>query len=111
MGVSAWDKPYYAGSSDVTVVSGQDVTANVTCTLANVLVTVNFDTKFKEGFKSATIVVADSADMNGTRLTFQMGENETAKAYFPVPEKSLIVQTSVTNQKDKTYSKMILCVK
>lgn len=102
---AAWDKPYYAGSSDVTVVSGLDVTANVTCTLANVLVTVNFDTKFKEGFKSATIVVADSADMNGTRLTFQMGENETAKAYFPVPEKSLIVQTSVTNQKDKTYSK------
>lgn len=102
---AAWDKPYYAGSSDVTVVSGLDVTANVTCTLANVLVTVNFDTKFKEGFKSATIIVADSADMNGTRLTFQMGENETAKAYFPVPEKSLIVQTSVTNQKDKTYSK------
>lgn len=102
---AAWDKPYYAGSAEATVVSGQDVTANVTCTLANVLVTVNFDTKFKEGFKSATIVVADSADMNGTRLTFKMGENETAKAYFPVPEKSLIVQTSVTNQKDKTFSK------
>lgn len=100
-----WDKPYYAGSAEAAVVSGQDVTANVICTLANVLVTVNFDTKFKEGFKSATIVVADSADMNGTRLTFKMGENETAKAYFPVPEKSLIVQTSVTNQKDKTYSK------
>ena len=42
---------------------------------------------FKQSFKSATIVVADSADMEGTRLTFELGKNEQAKAYFPVPEK------------------------
>ena len=102
---AAWDKPYYVGSKEVDVVAGKDVTAEVICTLANVLVTVEFDEKFKESFKSATIVVADSADQDGTRLTFKLGENETAKAYFPVPEKSFIVSTSVTNNSDNIYSK------
>ena len=97
---AAWDKPYYVGSKEVEVIAGQEKTAEVVCTLANVLVTVEFDEKFKQSFKSATIVVADSADMEGTRLTFELGKNEQAKAYFPVPEKSLIVSTSVTNQKD-----------
>ena len=102
---AAWDKPYYVGSKEVDVVASKDVTAEVICTLANVLVTVEFDEKFKESFKSATIVVADSADQDGTRLTFKLGENETAKAYFPVPEKSFIVSTSVTNNSDNIYSK------
>lgn len=102
---AAWDKPYYVGSKEVDVVAGKDVTAEIVCTLANVLVTVEFDEKFKESFNSATIVVADSADQEGTRLTFKLGNNETAKAYFPVPEKSFIVSTSVTNQSDKVYSK------
>lgn len=102
---AAWDKPYYVGSKEVDVVASKDVTAEVICTLANVLVTVEFDEKFKESFKSATIVVADSADQDGTRLTFKLGENETAKAYFPVPEKSFIVSTSVTNNSNNNYSK------
>lgn len=85
--------------------AGKDVTAEVICTLANVLVTVEFDELFKKSFKSATIVVADSADQTGTRLTFELGKNETAKAYFPVPEKSLIISTSVTNQKGTLHSK------
>ena len=49
--------------------------------------------------------MADSADQTGTRLTFELGKNETAKAYFPVPEKSLIISTSVTNQKGTLHSK------
>ena len=100
-----FDKPYYVGSAEVEVMAGKDVTAEVICTLANVLVTVEFDELSKKSFKSATIVVADSADQTGTRLTFELGKNETAKAYFPVPEKSLIISTSVTNQKGTLHSK------
>ena len=59
------------GSAEVEVMAGKDVTAEVICTLANVLVTVEFDELFKKSFKSATIVVADSADQTGTRLTFE----------------------------------------
>lgn len=102
---AAFDKPYYVGSTEVEVLPGKDVTANVTCTLANVLVTVEFDSKFKQSFRSAVIQVADSADQNGTRLTFELNKNETVKGYFPVPEKSFIVSTAVTNQKGNEHSK------
>jgi pyruvate kinase len=47
------DKPYYVGSAEVEVMAGKDVTAEVICTLANVLVTVEFDELFKKSFKSA----------------------------------------------------------
>lgn len=102
---AAWDKPYYVGSAEAVVSAGKNATAGVVCTLANVLVTVEFDEKFKEGFSSAAIQVADSGDQAGTYLTFELGKNETAKAYFPVPEKSLIVSTSVTNRKGISHSK------
>lgn len=102
---AAFDKPYYVGSTEVEVLPDKDITANVTCTLANVLVTVEFDQKFKQGFKSAVIQVADSADQKGTYLTFELNKNETVKGYFPVPEKSFIVSTTVTNQKGNEHSK------
>lgn len=102
---AAFDKPYYVGSTVVEVLPGKDITANVTCTLANVLVTVEFDSKFKQSFRSAVIQVADSADQKGTCLTFELNKNETAKGYFPVPEKSFIVSTAVTNQKGNEHSK------
>ena len=41
-------KPYYVGSAEVEVMAGKDVTAEVICTLANVLVTVEFDELFKK---------------------------------------------------------------
>ena len=42
-GKSGFDKPYYAGSADITVEKGKEVNQKITCTLANVKVTVNFD--------------------------------------------------------------------
>ena len=38
------------GSAEVEVMAGKDVTAEVICTLANVLVTVEFDELFKKSF-------------------------------------------------------------
>ena len=43
---SGFDIPYYAGSAQVTIPKGKEVTANIICTLANVKVTVNFDATF-----------------------------------------------------------------
>lgn len=40
---SGFDIPYYVGSQQITVQTGKEVTANITCTLANVKVTVNYD--------------------------------------------------------------------
>ncbi len=40
---AAFDSPYYTGSTDFTVQSGETTTASVTCTVANTLATVAFD--------------------------------------------------------------------
>lgn len=100
---AAWDKPYYAGLDSVTIVKGESVSKTVTCTLANVLVTVEFDSEFKKAFKSATVVVTDTVTASN-KVTFTMNETtEKGKAYFPVTE--LFADLAVTNQKDKIFSR------
>lgn len=100
---AAWDKPYYAGLDSVTIVKGESVSKTVTCTLANVLVTVEFDSEFKKAFKSATVVITDTVTASN-KVTFTMNETtEKGKAYFPVT--GLFADLAVTNQKDKIFSK------
>ena len=100
---AAWDKPYYAGLDSVTIVKGESVSKTVTCTLANVLVTVEFDSEFKKAFRSATVVVTDTVTASN-KVTFTMNETtEKGKAYFPVT--GLFADLAVTNQKDKIFSK------
>ena len=55
---SGFDIPYYAGSAQVTIPKGKEVTANIICTLANVKVTVNFDATFVQAFQSAAALRA-----------------------------------------------------
>lgn len=40
---AAWDKPYYAGLDSVTIEKEKSTSKTITCKLANVLVTVEFD--------------------------------------------------------------------
>lgn len=97
---SGFDIPYYAGSQQITVQTGKEVTANVTCTLANVKVTVNYDQSFKEAFLSATATVkSDQQRVN--ELSFRMGE-ELKPAYFPVAD--LTATISVINHAGKSFS-------
>ena len=97
---SGFDIPYYAGSQQITVQTGKEVTANVTCTLANVKVTVNYDQSFKEAFLSATATVkSDQQRVN--ELSFRMGE-ELKSAYFPVADLTAII--SVINHAGKSFS-------
>lgn len=58
---SGFDVPYYAGSQQITVETGKEVTANITCTLANVKVTVNYDESFQK-FASATTTVSSALE-------------------------------------------------
>ena len=46
-GAAGFDAPYYTGSTEVKVLGSQEVNATVTCTLANVKVTVNYDVACK----------------------------------------------------------------
>lgn len=79
---SGFDTPYYYGSTDVVVDAQNLKTANVVCTLANVKITVNYDAKFMESFRSA-VTTATSTVSDVTPLEFTMGQT-TEAGYFPV---------------------------
>lgn len=97
---SGFDIPYYAGSQQITVQTGKEVTANITCTLANVKVTVNYDQSFIDAFQSATATVK-SAMEDVNELSFRMGD-ELKPAYFPVAD--LTATISVTNHSGQQFS-------
>ncbi len=104
---SAFDAPYYAGSATTTIKRNTLNTASVTCTLANVKVTVNFDDNFKKYFESAKAEVT-SAMTGVTARTFVMGQT-TGSAYFPVADLSLKV--TVNNDATKTQTNEVKDVK
>ncbi len=98
-GDSGFDKPYYAGSADVTITAKKEVTATITCTLANVEVTVAFDESMSV-FASAVSTIS-SAETGITSLDFVMGE-ETQPAYFPVAD--LTATLTVVNTAGDTHT-------
>lgn len=99
---AAFDKPYYAGLDSVTIEKGKDVNKTITCTLANVLVTVEFDDAFKAAFKSAEIDVIDTLNA-ATTLQFSLATAESKKGYFPVT--GMFADLVVTNQKGTQHSR------
>lgn len=96
---SGFDVPYYAGSQQITIETGKEVTANITCTLANVKVTVNYDESFQKFAKATTTV--SSALEGVAALDFVMG-SELKPGYFPVSD--LTVTVNVTNQAGQQHS-------
>jgi len=98
---SGFDIPYYVGSTKVTVKTGETATAAITCTLANVKVTVEFDDTFKAAFKEANSVVKSAVESVASQK-FVMGD-EAKTAYFPVG--NLTSTITVVNKLDKEYSR------
>lgn len=92
---SGRDIPYYAGSTQVTVEQGKEVTATVTCTLANVKVTVKFDDSVWQKLRNAVVEVVPEDDEIKEQYFLENGT-----AYFPVGK--LTVRTTVTNKAGKS---------
>lgn len=108
---SGFDKPYYAGSAEITIQKDTEVNQTVTCTLANVKVTVNFDQTFVDNFTSADVEVDDNADNAGiSPLTFTMGE-ATQSGYFPVTDLKAVVTAVNKNNVSNTQTDVIENVK
>ena len=101
---SGFDKPYYAGSTQVTVKSEKSANATIECTLANVKVTVNFDQTFKDAFTGAEVEIDDKAgDAGISPLDFIM--NQTSQSgYFPVTD--LKATVSATNKSGVTNTQV-----
>ena len=96
---SGFGAPYYAGMTTVTVKAKELATANITCTQANVKVTVNYDASFVQNFKAAQTVVTSDIDDVAPRA-FRMNST-VGSAYFPVAPLNLLV--SVTNMKNESF--------
>ncbi|WP_455635736.1 DUF4493 domain-containing protein [Parabacteroides sp.] len=78
---SGVDIPYYKGSTQVTVIEGKEMTADIICKLANVKVTVNFDDSFTKSFKSAVVLIESKvAGISGQNI--MMGV-QNKSVYFP----------------------------
>ena len=108
---SGFDKPYYAGNAEITIQKDTEVNQTVTCTLANVKVTVNFDQTFVDNFTSANVEVDDNADNAGiSPLTFTMGE-ATQSGYFPVTDLKAVVTAVNKNNVSNTQTDVIENVK
>ncbi|MCF0195717.1 MAG: DUF4493 domain-containing protein, partial [Bacteroidaceae bacterium] len=94
------DAPFYAGTTTVTVIQGQKSEAELTCTLANVKVSVEFDETVAAAFKKVSVDVF-SALSGVETMHFEMGGTLTP-AYFPVGR--LTARLTVVNKADETYT-------
>ena len=85
------ETPYYAGETPVTVKAGNSVSANLVCTLADVKVTVRFESSFTKAFRAAEVTLSTP---NVTSLRFAMGSVNSI-GYLPVGDlsSSITVQT------------------
>lgn len=93
---SGFDTPFYYGQTTIEVKPQTLVTATLTCTLANVKITVNYDQSFLNNFKSAvTTITSSMADV--TPLAFVM--NETTQSGY-IPADDFMAKLDVVNHKD-----------
>ena len=97
---SAFDAPFYYGRTTVVVKPKTLVTVTLTCTLANVKLTVNYDQSFVHSFKSAVTTIS-SLLTEVTPLGFVMNET-TQSGYIPVGD--FDVKLEVVNKNDENYS-------
>ncbi len=106
---SGFDAPYYTGTTTVNVAAKTLSTANITCTQANVKVTVNYDQSFKTNFVEASAYVTSSVT-GVTPQWFVMNET-TGSAYFPVGNLKFRINVKNKNGDEFTQTTDITGVK
>lgn len=97
---SGEDRAYYKGTEKVTIVKGETVKATVTCSLANVKVTVAFEQSFLDKLGTGDIKVQVKS---ATATAVDFNKSTTAQVtYFPLGD--LTVSYTVTSKDGKTNS-------
>lgn len=90
---AAWEAPYYAASQEVTIAKNKTASVKMTCTLANVKVTVHYEKDLLDAFQSVAATVNDKP----------FPSTETRSCYFPVGK--LTAEVTLISKSGKTYSK------
>lgn len=103
---------YYYGSTKVSVTKGGTTTANITCALANVKVTVNFDTQLvgQLGGKTITAQVT-SKTQSVTARDFSSANTENNVAFFPVGDLNVAIAIMNGDTKEHDLTHEITAVK
>ncbi len=101
---SAFENPYFEGSADFTVKAGMSTPIDVTCTLGNARITVDYTEDFKEAYSDYTVLLS-SAFTSGS---LEIKKGETRPAYMQVAEEGTelgvaIRLKKITEDKEKTY--------
>ncbi len=103
---SAFSAPYYYGSTTVTVEARTYKTVNITCTQANVKLTVNYDESIKSNFNSATTTITSSLPAVDP-VAFIMNET-TQSGYIPSGDFEakweMINHAGVANSQSKAFT-------
>lgn len=106
---SGFNTPFYYGSTKVTVRAKYLVKANVTCTQANVKITVNYDQTFLQNFKSAVTTI--SGEKGGfENLQFVMRET-TQSGYIPAGNFKAKLNVMSKSGQNNTMEKVFTDVK
>ena len=101
--------PYYYGSTDVAVKAGELNKAYVTCTQANVKLTVNYDQTIVNAFKSAVTTI--TSKLSGIdALDFIMGKT-TQSGYIPAGNFDAVLKITNNDNVVNTISRQITDVK
>ena len=90
---AAWEAPYYAASQEVTIAKNKTASVKMTCTLANVKVTVHYEKDLLDAFQSVAATV--------NSMSFP--STETRSCYFPVGK--LTAEVTLISKSGTTYSK------
>ena len=102
---SAFENPYFEGSTDFTVKAGMSTPIDVTCTLGNARITVDYTEDFKEAYSDYTVLLS-SAFTSGS---LEIKKDETRPAYMQVAKEGselgiAIRLKKITEDKEKTYN-------
>ena len=101
---SAFENPYFEGSTDFTVKAGMSTPIDVICTLGNARITVDYTEDFKEAYSDYTVLLS-SAFTSGS---LEIKKDETRPAYMQVAKEGselgiAIRLKKITEDKEKTY--------
>lgn len=98
---AGFNAPYYVGETDVVITTDDVTTADITCTLANVMVTVDFDQSIMDNFTTYSVFVEDGS---GKGITFSKeAGNVDATGYIPATG-TLKWTLNLVNTEGKSYS-------
>ena len=101
---SAFENPYFEGSTDFTVKADMSTPIDVTCTLGNARITVDYTEDFKEAYSDYTVLLSSGF----TSGSLEIKKDEMRPAYMQVAKEGselgiAIRLKKITEDKEKTY--------